>query len=220
VELSGHVCGVWAGDMEADVKALQNPNLSERERLSHRLLLAEKRILQGTLDSVRRYVPFTVSRLQYCCVCRSRNNEISVSRRPPPPQKEGEKEKNEKIKEKKKRTTPWHRQSPATLNARCAHARTVFGALSKASFPHSGSFFVAGGGGVHYLCHSFLLGLRDGFAALPSPLSLCPRAPPAGLPQVKKVTPKEKNGKNKLIKKPPPPPSKTQLIHQTYIHNL
>eukprot|EP00884_Botryococcus_braunii_P013165 jgi/Botrbrau1/2184/Bobra.101_2s0019.2 len=45
----------YEGDMEADVKALQNPNLSERERLAHRLLLAEKRILQGTLDSVRRY---------------------------------------------------------------------------------------------------------------------------------------------------------------------
>lgn len=43
-----------AGDMEADVKALQNEGLPVRERLAHRLLLAEKRILQGTLDNVRR----------------------------------------------------------------------------------------------------------------------------------------------------------------------
>jgi hypothetical protein len=40
--------------MEADVKALQNPNLSVRERLARRMCLAEKRIVQGTLDSVRR----------------------------------------------------------------------------------------------------------------------------------------------------------------------
>lgn len=44
------------GDMEADVKALQNEGLPVRERLAHRLLLAEKRILQGTLDNVRRCV--------------------------------------------------------------------------------------------------------------------------------------------------------------------
>ena len=36
------------------MKKLQRPGLSVRERLSTRLCLSEKRILQGTVDAVRR----------------------------------------------------------------------------------------------------------------------------------------------------------------------
>ncbi len=43
-----------AGSAEEDLKLLQQQGLSERERLAARLRMAEKRILQGTLDAVRR----------------------------------------------------------------------------------------------------------------------------------------------------------------------
>ncbi|CAL8465053.1 g4588 [Coccomyxa elongata] len=44
----------YAGSAEEDLKLLQQAGLSERERLAARLRMAEKRILQGTLDAVRR----------------------------------------------------------------------------------------------------------------------------------------------------------------------
>ncbi len=47
-------CVVGAGTAEEEVKILQRPELSEEERLAARLRLSEKRILQGTMDAVRR----------------------------------------------------------------------------------------------------------------------------------------------------------------------
>ena len=43
-----------AGTAEDDVKILQQRDLSTEERLAARLRLAEKKILQTTLDAVRR----------------------------------------------------------------------------------------------------------------------------------------------------------------------
>ena len=44
----------YGGSAEDDTKLLQDPKLSPRARLAARLRLGEKRILQGTLDAVRR----------------------------------------------------------------------------------------------------------------------------------------------------------------------
>ena len=46
--------GAHAGSAEEDLKILQQARLSEEERVAARLRMAEKRILQGTLDAVRR----------------------------------------------------------------------------------------------------------------------------------------------------------------------
>ncbi|CAL5229330.1 g12636 [Coccomyxa viridis] len=46
--------GSYAGTAEDDVKLLQQRDLSAEERLAARLRLAEKRVLQSTLDAVRR----------------------------------------------------------------------------------------------------------------------------------------------------------------------
>ena len=44
----------WAGSLEDEVTLLSSAQLSKRERTACRLRLAEKRILQGALDIVRR----------------------------------------------------------------------------------------------------------------------------------------------------------------------
>lgn len=55
-QLSGCAwCG--AGSAEEDLKILQQPGLPPEERLAARLRISEKRILQGTLDAVRRFGP-------------------------------------------------------------------------------------------------------------------------------------------------------------------
>ncbi len=43
-----------AGDMEAEVKLLQDPGLDPRVRVACQLRLEEKRVLRGTMDSARR----------------------------------------------------------------------------------------------------------------------------------------------------------------------
>lgn len=43
-----------AGDMEVEVKLLQDPNLDPRQRVACELRLDEKRILRGTMDGARR----------------------------------------------------------------------------------------------------------------------------------------------------------------------
>lgn len=43
-----------AGPAEEDLKLLQRGGLAPRPRLAARLRLAEKRVLQGTMDAVRR----------------------------------------------------------------------------------------------------------------------------------------------------------------------
>ncbi len=43
-----------AGPAEEDLKLLQRPGLAPRERLAARLRLAEKGVLQSTMDAVRR----------------------------------------------------------------------------------------------------------------------------------------------------------------------
>ena len=65
--LSGS-CRVHAGGAEEDMKILQQRDLTAEERLAARLRLAEKRVLQSTLDAVRRCsdVP-----LQICFSARS-----------------------------------------------------------------------------------------------------------------------------------------------------
>ena len=50
------VCG--AGPAEEDMKLLQRGGLGAREALAARLRLAEKRILQSTMDAVRRCAAF------------------------------------------------------------------------------------------------------------------------------------------------------------------
>lgn len=58
-----------AGSVEEDVKLLQRPGLTAQERLAARLRKAEKAILQGTLDAVRRCVYARFSRCfeEYIC---------------------------------------------------------------------------------------------------------------------------------------------------------
>ncbi len=46
--------GPRAGPAEEDLKLLQRGGLAPRPRLAARLRLAEKRVLQGTMDAVRR----------------------------------------------------------------------------------------------------------------------------------------------------------------------
>lgn len=47
-------CTCNAGPLEEDMKLLQRGGLGPRERLAARLRLAEKRVLQSTMDAVRR----------------------------------------------------------------------------------------------------------------------------------------------------------------------
>jgi len=51
---------LWAGTAEDDVKILQQRDLSTEARLAARLRLAEKRILQSTLDAIRRWAIFFI----------------------------------------------------------------------------------------------------------------------------------------------------------------
>lgn len=43
-----------AGNAEEDLKKLQNPRMPEQERLATRLLMAEKKALEGTLATARK----------------------------------------------------------------------------------------------------------------------------------------------------------------------
>ena len=47
-------CTCYAGPADEDLKLLQRGGLGPRERLAARLRLAEKRVLQSTMDAVRR----------------------------------------------------------------------------------------------------------------------------------------------------------------------
>lgn len=53
---SCHTNPVHLGSIEDNTKKLQRKDLSRKERLATRLLISEQKILQGTVDAVRKYV--------------------------------------------------------------------------------------------------------------------------------------------------------------------